>query len=61
MEKRVLRESDRNDSDLSDEDQTEMQSESERNERRGSKPDVKYLVRKRERKRVNQRNLIHRT
>jgi len=45
MEKRVLRESDRNESDLSDEDQTEMQSESERNERGGSQPDVKYQSR----------------
>jgi len=44
MDKRVLRESDRNDSDLSDEDQNELKSESERNERRGSVPDVKFLV-----------------
>ena len=44
MEKRVLRESDRNDSDLSDEDQNQLQSESERNERSGSVPDVKFLA-----------------
>ena len=44
MDKRVLRESDRNLSDHSDEDQTELQSESERNERSGSVPDVKFLA-----------------